>query len=472
MRHPDGSLQLGWKGEVGQAYRINSKKGYQLAQRPQNIPGLKERYKPTFHYIDTTCASPLFEDFSPDHPLTLQGDMYWKQRLCKYAREMIGVFGTEEGVEWAVPYSDYFWSLLTRTKDIFPTFNEVPVPLFETVYGDCVDMHQGDWSMINTPNKVLDHILCAEIPYCVASKYDPSKPWCRIVSASRSGADSIEMTLEWKTYGARPAGDYGFRIQFAAPGCYDAPNVAFAENRAFAMPTGQWPVSGVYRERPFAVRKPELTVPATGEKRYDVYVCMTANADGTGEAIPIRGIDLCLSSGWPCRLQSYIGAVKLSADGSISVSNPAMPDICCFARCDTRPDCSYQNDGLLLNAYRICSPLNRLTANTPMTGHKFLTADRLVERSEFGDVQITVNYGSTAYDTGRGVLPQYGFLVECPTMLAFRADSYLAQKFGATTLAVLRSRDGKPLADSGDTSVYRAYGDTTVTVGDRQFSLQ
>jgi hypothetical protein len=214
-----------------------------------------------------------------------------------------------------------------------------------------------------------------------------------------------------------------------------------------------------------------MSAPADGEKCYDVYACMTSNPDGTGTGIGIRGIDVSLSTGWPGGIESYIGQLKLGSDGSVSVSDPILPESCHFARCDTRKDCTYQNDGLLLNTYRICSPLSRITANTPMTGHEFLTSDRLVQRSRFGDVSIIVNYGQISYDAGRVVLPPYGFLVEGPTMVAFRATSYAGRAFTEPTLAVLTSSDGRPLATSDAVDCYRAYGDGLVTVAGRDIRL-
>jgi hypothetical protein len=152
----------------------------------------------------------------------------------------------------------------------------------------------------------------------------------------------------------------------------------------------------------------------------------------------------------------YLGRLRLASDGSVEASNPALPDLYCFARCDTRQDSSYQSDGLNLNTYRICSPLNKLTANTRMTDHQFLTSDRAAERSRFGDVVITVNYGSASYSAENAVLPRYGFLVESPRMVAFRANAYGGRAFSETTMLVVTSSDGKPIATSREVDTYRA----------------
>jgi hypothetical protein len=57
------------------------------------------------------------------------------------------------------------------------------------------------------------------------------------------------------------------------------------------------------------------------------------------------------------------------------------------------------------------------------------------------------------------VLPQYGFLIGSPTLLAFHARSYGAMKFTKPTMLVLRSRDGKNLKSSRNIQMYGAFGE-------------
>jgi len=60
-------------------------------------------------------------------------------------------------------------------------------------------------------------------------------------------------------------------------------------------------------------------------------------------------------------------------------------------------------------------------ATLPMTDHRFLTPDRIVEWTRFGDdVEITVNYGAADGAAGDAVLPQFRFLVNSPSLVAFR----------------------------------------------------
>ena len=117
-------------------------------------------------------------------------------------------------------------------------------------------------------------------------------------------------------------------------------------------------------------------------------------------------------------------------------------------------------DGFIKNTYEVLSPLNRLTALMPMTDHRFLSANRKAECTRFGEnVDISVNYDSADLVLKNAVLPQYGFLIESPTLLAFHARGYGAVKFTQPTMLVLRSRDGKDLKSSRDVQMYSAFGD-------------
>jgi len=130
-------------------------------------------------------------------------------------------------------------------------------------------------------------------------------------------------------------------------------------------------------------------------------------------------------------------------------------------------------DGFIKNTYEVLSPLNRLTALMPMSDHRFLTANRKAERTRFGkDVDITVNYDRADLDLKNAVLPQYGFLIESPTLLAFHARSYGAMEFTKPTMLVLRSRDGKNLKVSRNIQMYCAFGDCPDTWNGRAVTIK
>jgi hypothetical protein len=98
-----------------------------------------------------------------------------------------------------------------------------------------------------------------------------------------------------------------------------------------------------------------------------------------------------------------------------------------------------------------------------MTGHRFVTPDRKVESTRFGaDIHITVNYGQADYATPQAVLPQWGFLIEGPALVAFYARSYGGLQYAEPALFVIRSLDGKPLASSRQVRIYHGFGDSRV----------
>jgi hypothetical protein len=120
-------------------------------------------------------------------------------------------------------------------------------------------------------------------------------------------------------------------------------------------------------------------------------------------------------------------------------------------------------DGFIKNTYEVLSPLHRLTALLPMTDHRFLKANRKAESTRFGkDIEITVNYDTTDLVSKNAVLPQYGFLIESPKLVAFHARSYRTLKFTQPTMLVVRSADGKNLKASRNIQMYSAFGDRPV----------
>jgi hypothetical protein len=98
-------------------------------------------------------------------------------------------------------------------------------------------------------------------------------------------------------------------------------------------------------------------------------------------------------------------------------------------------------------------------ATLPMTDHRFLTPDRIVEWTRCGDdVEITVNHGAADCAAGDAVLPQFGFLVNSPSLIAFRARKYSLVDYEDPTLFVLRALDGQPLVASRPVTVHHGFG--------------
>jgi hypothetical protein len=133
-------------------------------------------------------------------------------------------------------------------------------------------------------------------------------------------------------------------------------------------------------------------------------------------------------------------------------------------------------DRFLKNTVEILTPLHELTAQFSLVEHRFLTTDRTVERTVFGEgpgaVTVVVNRGSADYEVhsrqgGSIVLPRYGFLVEAPTFVAFHACRWSGVDYETPPLFTLRSLDGQPLHRARRVRVYHGFGDVRVMAGGR-----
>lgn len=165
MKHRDGSLVRGGHWAGGLAFLTCSQKALELAERPQNLPAVKELCHPDAYFIDTTYAAGLQECYDPKHPLTRADDMHWKQALSDYARGLFGIFGSECGREWAIGHSDFFEGLTGvsghayHNEKLLAEVGGVVVPLFELVYRDCIAMYgKYGYDLANSTGYVLDHI--------------------------------------------------------------------------------------------------------------------------------------------------------------------------------------------------------------------------------------------------------------------------------------------------------------------------
>jgi hypothetical protein len=146
QKEADGSPTVGgvWLG--GQAFYTCAREAIRLAQRPDNLPWVQATFKPDVYFIDTTYAVGPQECFDPRHPLTKQDDIHWKVKLSDYARDLMGMFGSEDGREWAVPHADVFEGLASVAGEYLRRINieEVdgyPVPFFDMVFHDCIALY-------------------------------------------------------------------------------------------------------------------------------------------------------------------------------------------------------------------------------------------------------------------------------------------------------------------------------------------
>ncbi|MCD6506525.1 hypothetical protein J7M22_07850 [Candidatus Poribacteria bacterium] len=338
MKHPDGSLHKGglWLG--GRAFLTCSKKAVELAKRPQNLPKVKELFNPDVYFIDTTYAAGLYECFDPNHPLTKWDDMYWKQVISDYARDLFGLFGSECGREWAIPHADWFEGLTGVSGRYYhnldpKSFGGTVVPIFEMVYRDGIVMHgKYGYKFEEAAEYVLHHV-------------------------------SIGRTLNYHSIG---------------------PHLYWENDRT-----------------------DELPFPPEGEPDR---ACFTRAHNGWAEG-------MCLT------------------------------------------------DRFIKNTYEILSPLNELTSRIRLTHLRFLSKDRRVRETRFGEeMRVVVNGGEGNYIVtselgGVVVLPPFGFTVESPLFVAFHALSWGSVEYERPVLFTLRSLDGKPLYRSDKVRIYHGFGD-------------
>ena len=82
-------------------------------------------------YLDVFGYVPPDEDFHPEHPTTRTEAKREIARLYQWARQNLGIVGTEAGVDWTVPYTDY-------SSPLGAGRGGIAVPLFNLVYHDAV----------------------------------------------------------------------------------------------------------------------------------------------------------------------------------------------------------------------------------------------------------------------------------------------------------------------------------------------
>ncbi len=120
MRHWDGGKQtyLSTRFMLG-----HLRKNYQLL--------FDHGIRPVASYLDVFGYVPPDEDFNPEHPTTRTEAIRDRGSCFRWARQNLGVVGTEAAVDWTVPYVDISSPLGAGRAGI-------PVPLFNLVYHDAI----------------------------------------------------------------------------------------------------------------------------------------------------------------------------------------------------------------------------------------------------------------------------------------------------------------------------------------------
>lgn len=120
MRHWDGGKQtfLNPRFMLG-----HLRKNYQLM--------FAHGIKPDGSYLDVFGYVPPDEDFNPQHPATRSDSIRERAACYRWARNHLGIVGTEAAVDWTVPYADISSPLGKGRAGI-------AVPLFNLVYHDAI----------------------------------------------------------------------------------------------------------------------------------------------------------------------------------------------------------------------------------------------------------------------------------------------------------------------------------------------
>ncbi|MBN1361812.1 MAG: hypothetical protein JW993_14545 [Sedimentisphaerales bacterium] len=86
-------------------------------------------------YLDVFGYVPPTEDFNPEHPLTRADCMKYRAQCFRWARNNLGIVGTEAGADWVVPYVDYSSGANAGRC--------ISAPLYNLVYHDAIMTPEG-----------------------------------------------------------------------------------------------------------------------------------------------------------------------------------------------------------------------------------------------------------------------------------------------------------------------------------------
>jgi hypothetical protein len=483
MKTQDGKLAQGGRWAGGLAFLTCSEMALELAKRPQNLSGVKKLSNANAYFIDTTYAAGLQECFDPQHPLTRGDDLKWKQALSDYARGVFGVFGSECGREWAIPHSDFFEGLTGVSGRAYheaglpARLGATVVPLFELVYRDCIAMYgKYGYDPSQAAAYVLQHIsLGRPLNY---HSIPPHLYWQEpeteekslaispgVPSFTRAGARQFQITYRWTV--EQPVSEAWQVFVHFTDG---SGTIRFQNDQPPKPAVTEWK-PGEVLQGPFTVTVPD-GLSGTFEVRVGLY-----QPDNGRRA---------LLEGRRNRDRSYLVGKLTVKDQSLEFTPAELgrqtPGADLFTRGDNGWGLGmHRLDRFIKNTYEILSPLNELTARMQMTKHEFLTSDRKVQRTTFGEgadqVIVTVNLGDSDYtcpaSNQRIQLPPLGFLVESATFVAFHARNWNGIAYDtALPLFTARSLDGRPISQSHKVRIFHGFGDDRIRLGKSPLAVQ
>ena len=477
-KNRDGSLVQGGNWAGGPCWIVCAEKQVELASRKEtNLPKIEELFHPTIYFIDTIFASGLYSCFDPKHPETQADDMKYKIKLCQLARKHFGLFGSEEGREWAVPYADYMEGIFghrVHCRDKANYFHSHLggdlIPLFEMVYGDCVNLypHQGDRAVPGSDDYILACVANAEVPLYnfgghlyFKTEVNSAPIILEKVDVKPLGDRKFNMVYTW-----RFTEDYDKQLNMFVHfihenGEKERDSIAFQDDhplvtrlmkagetitdeRVVTVPNGfdsniLWRV-GVFDKKTLA----RQNVKTFTGKTHTIHVLGTLSVDEKqsvvfkpGEAL---GSDLSrMDNGW----------------GEEHGLN--------------------RTDAFIKNTYEVTSWVARLAANSPMVHHDFLNETRDAEDTVFKDdmgnkILIVTNQNEQPLKVctqvfGEEEYVEIGkneFVVLSPTFAAIYAHSFDGRPADSPFLFTFRSLDGKPLNESKKIRVFHGFGPSKI----------
>ena len=458
-----GEPKMGGNWAGGQAWQVCAIKQVELAARKDtNLPKIAELFGPTIYFIDTVFAWGLVTCEDPAHPMTRQQDMEWKSKLCLLAKKNFGLFGSEEGREWAVPCADYLEGIFGQQVDSAPG---TVIPLMPLVYHDCVQImtHQGSRISPGEDKKVADHLLFAEmaLPSFGSHLYwkNQTPDSAGIVPLTPKVKDlgnrKFEITYRWQV-DKQPTFDATFFVHFLHKAATRTDGIAYQGDHQPSVPTSQWKAGTIVDDGPYTV-----DVPAGLEGPAQIGIGALSN----GERVALGNMP---NEG----LRYSLGTITASNDGVEFTAEKLSAAEDLYARGDGGWSANLcATDRLIKNLHEVLSPLNEMTADTPMTSHEFLTEDRLQQRTRYGDITVTVAYEKPA-KVSDNMVPANGFVVESPRYKAFCATRYNGVDYKTPALFTIRSLDGKPIAQSSKVRIYHGFGDKHVKIGGKTFEVE
>ena len=475
-KNRDGSLVQGGNWAGGPCWIVCAEKQVELASRKEtNLPKIEELFHPTIYFIDTIFASGLYSCFDPKHPETRADDMKYKTKLCQLARKHFGLFGSEEGREWAVPYADYMEGVFghrvnirNKTSQFHSHLGGDLVPLFEMVYGDCVNLytHQSDRAVPGRDDYILACIANAEVPLYNFDNH---------LYFKKTAATVAPIILE--KVDVKPLGDRKFNITYKwrFTEDYDKNLNMFVH---FIHEKGEKEREGIA----FQDDHPLVTQPMkAGEVIMDERVVNVPNGFDSNILWRVGVFDKKTLARQ--NVKTFTGKTHtihllgvLSVDEKQTVVfKPGEALGSDLSRMDNGWGEEHQlnrTDAFIKNTYEVTSWVARLAADSPMTRYIAMNDD--IEYAEFGDIRIWTSHGdepmSFINDTfseafgGHVTLTKHDFIVISPTFAAVHARKIEngSRVPDSPFLFTFRSLDGKPLDASKRIRVFHGFGQSKI----------